>query len=146
MPERASTQAAELMCDTSWPSLRKSCQPGLLDTKGGSRATAILMLLAVSGFRQLPAGLKLWTVSLLSEQKAATLGLGWMFLTHNLLWPFHRATRESRIWRELVHPGEPEGLLHKGVIDLNGTNCDQSPDWHLDGRAHLKLSLLYVEY
>lgn len=87
-----------------------------------SRVRAILSFLAAWGFGQLPVLLKFYTISLLSEQKAATLGLGWVFLTHNMLWPFHRATRESKILRKLVHPGEPEELLYKAVTDLNGPN------------------------
>lgn len=119
---------------------------GLSTGKGGSRATAILSLLAVCWFRQLPVLLKFWTIALLSEQKAATLGLGWIFLTHNMLWPFHRATRESRILRKLVHPGKPEGLLDKGVTDLSGTNCDHPPNCHLDVRSDLKLRLEILWY
>lgn len=109
--------------------------------KVGSRATGILSFLAACWFRQLPGFLESWTVSVLSEQKATALGHDWIFLTPNILWPFHRGTRESSILRELVHPDRCEGLLDKGVTDLTGINCDHSPNCHLDVRFDLKLRL-----
>lgn len=61
--------------------------------------------------------------------------------TPNMLWPPHRATRESSILRKLAYPDRCKGLLGQSATDLTRTNCEHSPHCHLDTGFDLKLRL-----
>lgn len=58
-----------------------------------------------------------------------------------MLWPPHRATRESSILRKLAYPDRCKGLLGQSATDLTRTNCEHSPHCHLDTGFDLKLRL-----